>query len=445
MTERTRQRGMILLPVLICLISILGISAFWLRGYRQTAFEHVSKFCQIVIENNPEAEPQILSSLKAYYAYPEQEIKGNAFLAQYGYRSSGFCKGIQWKFFALSASAFLATACGFVVSIWHWNRRVQMRITELTNYLEQVNVGAGGTVIQTKEDAFSQLQDEMYKTVTTLYQTRENAVKAKVNFAENLANIAHQLKTPITAAFLSLQLMKKNITVQTELCTCCKVREDTFRLRRIRHFAEGKLKMCPIPLQCSRRLNCNRKTTPNVYAGQIEKQLERLNQLEESLLTLSKIDAGTLYLEHSKVDIYTALNLAAENLDDLLKKEHVSVSVPDRGCIEIDGDLEWTMEALINLMKNCMEHSPRGGTIHCDYSRNPLYAEILIWDEGRGFEAEDIPHLFERFYRGKGAAGNGIGIGLSLARSIFELQNGNITARNLPEGGACFEIRIQFR
>ena len=89
-----------------------------------------------------------------------------------------------------------------------------------------------------------------------------------------------------------------------------------------------------------------------------------------------------------------------------------------------------------------MEHSPGGGTIHCDYSYNPLYVEVLIWDEGEGFCPEDIPHLFERFYRGKRAVPNGIGIGLSLAKSIFELQNGNITARNLPERGACFEIRV---
>ena len=100
------------------------------------------------------------------------------------------------------------------------------------------------------------------------------------------------------------------------------------------------------------------------------------------------------------------------------------------------------MEALINLMKNCMEHSPSGGRIYCDYTANPLYAEILIWDEGAGFDESDIPRLFERFYRGRNAAPNGIGIGLALTRSIFELQNGTVTARNLPGGGACFEIRI---
>ena len=100
------------------------------------------------------------------------------------------------------------------------------------------------------------------------------------------------------------------------------------------------------------------------------------------------------------------------------------------------------MEALINLLKNCMEHSRPGGTVHCDYLSNPLYAEIQIWDDGTGFDTEDLPHLFERFYRGRRAVGSGIGIGLALAKEIFELQNGTIQSRNLQGGGACFEIKI---
>ena len=392
MTEIRKQRLTVLIPVLVCVVSIIGITVFWQYEYRQTAFEHVSQFCEIIIENHPEGEEQVLSALKQYHTLAEQEVKGNQFLKQYGYRNHEFCEGVPWNFFIPSVILIFLVICGFLLTVWRMNKRNRMRIEELTSYLEQVNVGAAGTVIQVKEDEFSHLQDEIYKTVTSLYQTREAAVQAKVNFADNLVNIAHQLKTPITSAFLSLQLMKN--------------------------------------------------TTPNIYGEQIERQLDRLNRLEESLLTLSKIDAGTLHMEFSQVDIYTALNLAAENLNDLLLKENVSVDIPDHGCIEIYGDMEWIMEALMNLMKNCMEHSKHGGTIHCDYSSNLLYAEILIWDDGEGFQAEDIPHLFERFYRGKGAAGNGIGIGLSLAHSIFELQNGNITARNLPEGGACFEVRV---
>lgn len=394
MTEMKKKRFAVFIPMLLCLIGAIGVSAFWMQEYRQLSFEQISKFSGIMIEEYSEVEPRVLSAVKEYMSMEESEIRDNDFLEQYGYSSNEFWGERQRKMLVPCAILLIMIVGSFTFVLRYLDKRNRTRIMELTNYLEKINTGAGGTVIQIKEDEFSHLQDEIYKTVTSLYPTREAAVQAKRNFADNLANIAHQLKTPITAAFLSLQLMKK--------------------------------------------------TTPNVYGEQIEGQLERLNRLEESLLTLSKIDSGTLPMEYSQVDIYTALNLASENLNDLLVKEQISVDIPENGCVEIYGDLEWTMEALMNLMKNCMEHSKPGGVIHCDYSGNPLYAEILIWDDGEGFQTEDIPHLFERFYRGKKAVGNGIGIGLSLAKSIFEMQNGNITARNLPEGGACFEVRVYF-
>ena len=85
------------------------------------------------------------------------------------------------------------------------------------------------------------------------------------------------------------------------------------------------------------------------------------------------------------------------------------------GEMAIMADLDWTIEAIINVMKNCIEHN-EGGTVYCSYKQNPIYTEICIWDEGEGFAKEDIPHLFERFYRGKNAGEGGIGIGLALAK-----------------------------
>ena len=392
MNERRKQGILLLFPVVVLLLGIIFTTTLFYHTYRQIAYQHISAFCEILLENSPEAEPQLLSSLNEYHSLREQEIAENNYLVMYGYRAGEFCKELPTHTFILPVMLFLTVSGAFVLTAWLFRRRSQKRIVDLTEYLERVNIGAGGTLIQSQEDDFSRLQDEIYKTVTTLYQTREAAVSAKKNFADNLANIAHQLKTPITAAFLSLQLMKKE--------------------------------------------------TANEYANQIEKQLDRLNRLEESLLMLSKIDAGTLLLKHERVDLYTALNLAAENLNDLLQDSHISIEIPENGCIEFFGDLEWTMEAFINLMKNCMEHSQPGGIVHCDYSGNPLYAEIRIWDDGTGFDKEDLPHLFDRFYRGRRAVGNGIGIGLALARSIFELQNGTITAYNRRNGGACFEIRL---
>lgn len=392
MTGNTKNRITLLIPILICFTGVISISLFWMNEYRQVSFEQISKLCQTIIEDYPEAEPIVLSSLKECHIGTEPEMQGNEFLIKYGYERNDFDNNIQLEFAVFTLVTFILITCGFLFYIWHIDKCNRTRIAELTYYLEQVNIGVFDKIVQTQEDEFSHLEDEIYKTVTTLRHTRDAAVKTKENFAENLANIAHQLKTKITALSLSVQLLKQSNSI--------------------------------------------------IYIKQMENQLERLNWLEETLLTLSRIDAGALQLEHSKVDIYTALTLASENLDELLIEKNISIAIPNKGCIEIDGDLEWTMEAFINVIKNCLEHSTCGGTIHCDYSKNPLYVEILIWDDGEGFETEDIPRLFERFYRGKGATENGIGIGLPLARSIFEMQNGNITARNLPEGGACFEIRV---
>ena len=392
MSEKWKQKILLIFPFAVLAAGMILTAAFFLHTYRQIAFEHTSALCETILENSPEAEPQLLAALKDYHSLTEQELRDNDYLEKYGYRADDFCYDFPLDTVLFPIIFFLVTACAFGAGIFLSRRKNRKRIDDLTEYLEQINIGAGGTLIQTKEDEYSHLQDEIYKTVTMLYQTRETAVAAKKNFAENLANIAHQLKTPITAAFLSLQLMEKEI--------------------------------------------------PGAYAEQVKQQLKRLNRLEESLLMLSKIDAGTLPLKREKVDLYTVLNLAADNLNDLLRKNCITVDIPENGCIEFWGDLEWTMEALINLIKNCMEHSKPDGVVHCDYSGNPLYVEIRVWDDGAGFDTEDLPHLFDRFYRGRCAVGDGIGIGLALARSIFELQNGTITACNLQNGGACFEIRM---
>lgn len=296
----------------------------------------------------------------------------------------------------LQAAGF--TALGFLTGsllfglLFFMRRKRRRRIDGLTEYLEQVNTGGGSILPQAEEDEFSQLQDEIYKTVTALYQTKEQALAAKNNYAENLYHIAHQIKTPITAASLALQMLQKT------------------------------------SLPC--------------YMDQIEKQLSRLTYLEESLLLLSRIDSGILTIRREPVDVFTLLELSAENMVELFRKADVLVDIADAGEIIIQADLEWTMEAVINLFKNCMEHTPRGGKVSCVYEQNPIYTQILITDTGEGFAKEDIPHLFDRFYRGKNAGKEGVGIGLALAKAIIESQNGVIRARNGAAGGAVFEIRF---
>ena len=370
--------------------------------YNRLQFDLVNVICGEVLEQDPEMKNIVSAALKEYTSGNVDGVAVNNILSVLGYRISDFSDSVITYHIIFAITGFLAGIFLFFITFVFRNKMEAKRIEELSDYLEQVNTGKAVVLSVSGEDIFSKLEDEIYKTVTFLYQTKDAAVQAKNDFAENLSNIAHQIKTPITAISLSLQTLSE-IPMKNE-------------------YEKDKME-------------------------QIKKQLIRLIHLEESLLVLSRLDAGTLLFQKEDVDVFTVLVLAADNLQELFVDSGTSIDIPELGEMLITADLDWTMEAIINVMKNCMEHN-MGGTVHCSYGQNPLYTEILIWDEGDGFVKEDIPHLFKRFYRGQNASegGNirssGIGIGLALSKEIIEHQNGTIRAKNLPNGGACFEIRV---
>lgn len=232
------------------------------------------------------------------------------------------------------------------------------------------------------------------------------AEAARARYAQNLADIAHQMKTPIAAASANLQLLEETVPAQGG--------PDSG--------AAAALPAAPL--------------------ARARGQLQRLDALGQTLLTLSRIDAGVLPLARAPVDAYTALSLAADTLLSLPQAAGLRVELPEQGPAGFTGDLDWTVEALLNLMKNCAEHSPPGGCIRCGYAQNPLYLELTIEDEGPGFAQKELPRLFERFYRGSRAAGQGASIGLALAKQLIEAQNGVLTAENRPTGGARFSVRL---
>ena len=389
----SRKNMFVTLGFVLSVSFIAAAIATWLVSYHYSkiSFELVNAVCCEVIEQEPGTQKIISAALKEYTegnpdGYLEEQI-----LSSLGYHVSDF-SDFHFKQIGLFAMVgLLAGASLFLFTFLYRNRVENRKIKDLAEYLEQVNNGKALILSTSGEDDFSKLEDEIYKTVTFLYQTKEQAVQAKNDFAENLSNIAHQIKTPITAISLTSQSMKQDF---------------------------------------------NHKALE-----QIEKQLSRLTYLEESLLILSRLDAGTLVLQKEETDVFTLLVLAADNLQELFLGSNTSIEIPEQGEMLISVDMDWTMEALMNLMKNCMEHN-EGGTVHCSYTQNPLYTEILIWDEGEGFAKEDMPHVFERFYRGKNARAGGIGIGLALAKEIIERQNGTIRAKNKSGAGAFFEIRF---
>ena len=373
--------------LIVSALSVILVSGY----YSRLQFNLLNTVCMGILEEEPEAQKAVLAALKeATQETADGGIEGGV-LSSLGYRASDFFYSDYRQTILFMAAGLLTGVVFLLCTFGYRNKKEAIRIRALAKYLEQVPAGKAAILSASGEDDFSKLEDEIYKTVTFLYQTKDDAVRARNNFAENLSNIAHQIKTPITAISLSVQTMEKEYDKKT--------------------------------------------------LEQIKKQLLRLTRLEEGLLVLARLDAGTLIFQKKEIDVFTVLVLAADHLQELFAQSGTSIDIPELGEMAISADPDWTMEAVMNLMKNCMEHQD-GGMIHCSYGKNPLYTEILIWDEGDGFIKEEIPCLFQRFYRGQNAVEGGVGIGLALSKEIIERQNGTIRAKNLPEGGACFEIRF---
>lgn len=290
------------------------------------------------------------------------------------------------------------TACVFTVLfvfiISRRNRRIGKLADEVTHFLH------GFTEISfasAEEGELSILEAEIGKMVQKLRTQTELLQKDKSFLADSIADISHQIRTPLT----SLNL------IATHLGTPGQPKERIRELLR-----------------------------------EMETLLIHVDWLVETLLKISKLDAGIVSMQSVCVLVAELIKQATELflIPMELKHQQLLYHIPDG--VSFLGDMLWMKEALMNVVKNCMEHIGEGGKIEITAEENAVYTEIRIFDNGPGIDEEDLPHLFERFYKGKNSSEKSVGIGLALARSIVNRQGGVITAHNKKSGGAEFVIRF---
>ena len=249
---------------------------------------------------------------------------------------------------------------------------------------------------QYEEGELAILANELEKLISRLQEQSQRLQKEKVYLSDSLADISHQLRTPLT----SLNLLLARLPGET----------DEENRRRL------------------------------VYeAGQL---LERTSWLVEALLKIARIDAGTAVFAQNRVDASGLVQAALEPFGIPMEIRGQEAELKLQEGAVFSGDADWSAEALGNIVKNCLEHAGEGGRLWIRTQENNLYTEFVIEDNVPGIDPEDLPHLFERFYRGKQSFGTGVGIGLALARMIVNAQNGMIKAENRPEGGARFTLRF---
>lgn len=274
----------------------------------------------------------------------------------------------------------------------------EKELKEINEYIKEVNNKNYSLKIEDNKDGeLSRLRNELYKTTVILREAAENSEEEKEKLSIAIADISHQLKTPLT----SIRIMLDNISDNPDMPQ--EIRED--------------------------------------FIQDISKQVEHMSSLVISLLKIAKFDAGTIKMENEEIDAKKLIDSVINNLAILIEIKEIEVITKiDEKAIFI-ADYKWQQEALTNILKNAIEHIQPKSNIYIIVENTSIFLKIKIKDEGQGIEQKDLKHIFERFYRAKNCNEDSIGIGLSLAKTIIEQNNGYIKATSEVGKGTLFEIK----
>jgi len=305
---------------------------------------------------------------------------------------TGFLCGSNYGLTVLTISMLFT-----VLHFWITFRRYK-KLATLGSEIDKILHGNESINLEDySEGELSFLQSEILKLTVQLREQAWSLKQDKQYLASSIADISHQIRTPLTSINIILSLISKS---------------DLSEERKKSLFNE------------------------------LDTLLRRIDWLVTTLLKISRLDTGTVKFKKEKIMVSELISHAVAPIAISLDLREQEINTVMTGNESFIGDLSWTVEAVENILKNCMEHTQRGGRIKITALGNPLFTEIIIKDNGPGIDKKDLPHLFERFYKGKNSGNQSFGIGLALARMIIVNQNGTIKAENAQKGGAKFTIRF---
>ncbi|MDR1003118.1 MAG: HAMP domain-containing histidine kinase [Oscillospiraceae bacterium] len=268
----------------------------------------------------------------------------------------------------------------------------EKEIAELSENIRKIIDGQKIDLRDNREGKFSMLKNDIHTLANRLTEQADNSEREKEALRQTLADISHQIKTPLTSISIMVDLLAD----------------------------------APFDKQAE-------------FIANIKTVLSRTEWLVSSLLKLAKLESGSVVFSRNKTTVEELSELALKPLQILLDLKNQEVEI--NGGTAFICDTRWTSEALTNIIKNASEYSPVGGRIIIGSGENPICKWLSVTDSGKGLQKEEIATLFRRFEGSRSEYGIGIGLPLSLA--IMRRQNGDIEVESTPEG-AKFTLKFYF-
>ena len=278
--------------------------------------------------------------------------------------------------------------------------KIYRDIKDMTDYVYHSSEGREYEMKnKNQEGQIGLLKTEIMKMTTVLKEKVALLHSEKIFLNDTISDISHQLKTPMTSLMLLTDLMYNDLDKEKKI----------------------------------------------EFLDRTNAQLSRMDWLIKSMLKLSKLEAKVIDFKTDKVNINELIKRSISPLLVPIELRNISLNINGDKEASYIGDIEWSSEALGNIIKNCVEHTKEGGTLDITYEENPIYSEIIIKDNGEGIDKDDIQNIFKRFYKGKNSKSDSVGIGLAMAKSIIESQNGDIYVKSKKNRGSEFHITFHKR
>lgn len=382
---------------IVVVITFFIISFVEYKSYVRITNNFTNNIISEVVKNYPDVtEEEIIEIINS------SDNEASDILVSFGIdiNSMGVLKSINDNFYRnliINSIVLLVISIVIFLLIFFYDKKEKRELDKIIDYLKELNRGNYDLKIDlNSEGILSILKNEIYTTTVMLREMASREYLDKITLKENLANISHQLKTPLTSiAILVDNLCDEEVDKKTEL----------------------------------------------EFLNDIKRQVDNINYLVIVLLKLSRFDANVITFKKDDINVKKLILECMKNLDVIREVKNINIHVSGANDVEFIGDYKWESEAISNIIKNAIEHTLNDKNIYISFKDKSLYTEIIIEDEGLGMSEKEKNRIFERFYKGSSTNSNNFGIGLSLAKEIITKDNGKIIVKSEVNKGTKFIIR----